>query len=272
MNILEKIVATKRNEIALAKQQTSIDQLIQEPLFQRSTISLKARLQEATLPGFITEFKRRSPSKGIINGNVLVEDVTTGYAQAGAAALSVLTDTDYFGGSSSDFLQARAVNSTTPMLRKDFIVDEYQLYQTKAMGADIVLIIAACMSPKEVKFLSEKAQSLGLEVLLEVHDKTELLASIGDYVDMVGVNNRNLKTFETTIDTSIELAALIPDHFVKISESGLKDAATVVDLFKQGYKGFLVGETFMKTSAPASTFEALQNDIKRLVQLNSISL
>lgn len=272
MNILEKIVDTKRIEVEKARQSVSIDQLIKEPLFLRETISLKSRLQNAGLPGIITEFKRKSPSKGLINGTVTVENVTKGYNEAGAAALSVLTDTDYFGGTTEDFLTARALNSNIPMLRKDFIVDEYQLYQTKAMGADLVLIIAACLSPKEVRNLSLKAKDMGLEVLLEVHDKKELLETMGDHVDIIGVNNRNLKTFETSIETSVSLSDLIPDSFVKISESGLKDADTIYTLFKSGYKGFLMGETFMKTSDPVATFESLQDDIIRIVNINPIRL
>ncbi len=272
MNILEKIVATKRNEVETARKSVSIDQLIREPLFQHETISLKSRLINAGIPGIITEFKRQSPSRGLINGNVSVEKVTAGYTDAGAAALSVLTDTEYFGGNTEDFLKAREVNKATPMLRKDFIVDEYQLYQTKAMGADIVLIIAACLTPQEVRQLSEKAHELGLEVLLEVHDKKELQETLGDYVDIVGVNNRNLKTFTTSIETSVSLSDLIPDRFAKISESGLKDADTIYTLFKSGYKGFLIGETFMNTPDPAATFQTLQDDIIRIVNINPIRL
>jgi len=272
MNILDKIVQTKRKEVELAKKSVRIEQLTKEPLFLRQTASLKTRLKNAEKPGIITEFKRKSPSKGLINGHVTVENVTYGYTQAGAAALSVLTDADYFGGSTEDFLQARARNKAIPMLRKDFIVDEYQLYQTKAMGADIVLIIAACLSPLEVRQLSLKARELGLEVLLEVHDKNELLDTMGEHVDMIGVNNRNLKTFETSIETSVSLSGLIPDSFVKISESGLKDAETIYTLYESGYKGFLMGETFMKTAEPATAFESLQNDIKRIINLKPIRI
>lgn len=268
MNILDKIVQTKKKEVEEAKKTVSIDQLVKEPLFLRQTVSLKSRLETSELPGIITEFKRKSPSKGLINGNVTVESVTSGYTKAGAAALSVLTDSDYFGGSTEDFQFARSRNVAIPMLRKDFIVDEYQLYQTKAMGADIVLIIAACLTPAEVLYLSKKARELGLEILLEVHDKKELLDTMGDHVDLIGVNNRNLKTFETSIETSVSLSGLIPDKFVKISESGLKDAETIQTLFESGYKGFLMGETFMKTTDPADAFKSLQEDIVRLVNLN----
>lgn len=271
MNILEKITLNKRQEITEAKKQISIDQLIQAPLFGKTKISLKGNLNESSLPGIISEFKRKSPSKGTINDQVQPEEVTRGYAAAGAKGLSVLTDEVFFGGSFSDFSQARQANPAIPMLRKDFMVDEYQLYEAKAFGADVILLIAACLTPSELRFLGEKAHDLGMEVLLEVHDKYELQDNIGDHVDMIGVNNRNLKTFVTSIETSVELAELIPDGFVKISESGLKDAQTIVQLFDHGYKGFLIGETFMKTSNPPEALQNLQNELFSLFKHNVIS-
>ena len=158
-------------------------------------------------------------------------------------------------------------NPTTPMLRKDFMIDEYQLWEAKSIGADVILLIAACLSPAEIRHLGQKAHDLGLEVLLEVHDREELEQSVCEYVDMVGVNNRNLKTFVTSIETSLELAQLIPDSFVKISESGLKNAETIQQLRAAGYQGFLIGESFMKTSDPAAALEELVSELKPKIQL-----
>jgi len=262
MNILDKIVAHKRTEVADAKLKVSISQLEETPLFVRPTLSLKKALQADGATGIISEFKRKSPSKGIINDQVLPEIVTQGYVNAGACGLSVLTDTEFFGGTFEDFSRARSANPITPMIRKDFMIDEYQLWEAKALGADVILLIAACLTPAEVQYLGQKAQELGLEVLLEVHNQEELEQSLCEFVDMVGVNNRNLKTFVTDIETSMELAQLIPNHFVKISESGLKDAKTIQQLRGVGYQGFLMGETFMQTQNPALALEQLANELK----------
>ncbi len=268
MNILEKIIARKRVEVELSKKIKSIADLEKEELFGRTSASLSADLRNTQAPRIISEFKRKSPSKGIINGDVLPEIVTADYVSAGAAALSVLTDIDFFGGSFDDFLRARRANPNVPMLRKDFIVDEYQLFEAKSIGADLILLIAACLEPFEVKALSERAHDLGMEVLLEVHNSDELAQSLCDTVDIVGVNNRNLKTFETSIQTSIDLSTLIPDSFVKISESGLSDAETIFELFNHGFKGFLIGETFMKTENPGAALVALQNNLLRIGNSN----
>lgn len=270
MNILEKIVAQKCIEVVAAKAAKSQTAFEHDRLFSRATLSLAEALRQADTPGIISEFKRRSPSKGVINGNVTSEAVTAGYVAAGAKGLSVLTDQDFFGGSFQDFERARTANPRTPMLRKDFMIDEYQLFEAKALGADVVLLIAACLSPSEVKFLARKAHDLNLEVLLEVHDADELDRSLCDEVDLVGVNNRNLKTFSTSVDTSLKLAAMIPDHFVKISESGLRDAATIVQLAEAGYRGFLIGETFMKESDPAAALELLQKDLLEIINQKTL--
>lgn len=261
MNILDKIVARKREEILEAKKNWTISDLEKEPLFQKETISLSKQLKSASSPQIITEFKRKSPSKGIINGIVKPELVTAGYTKAGAVALSVLTDLDFFGGSFDDFQKARSANPHIPMLRKDFMVDEYQIYEAKAIGADIILLIAACLSPDLVRSLAKTAHSLGLEVLLEVHNLLELEETLCDQVDIVGVNNRNLKTFETSIETSIELSEHIPNEIVKISESGIDGAQTILKLYSHGYKGFLIGETFMKTEDPGKAFQYLQQQL-----------
>ena len=268
MNILEKIVARKQVEVEMSKKTKSISDLEKETLFARTSVSLSDALKVASIPKIISEFKRKSPSKGIINGNVLPEIVTADYVSAGAAALSVLTDIDFFGGSFDDFLKARKANPVIPMLRKDFIVDEYQLFEAKSIGADIILLIAACLKPSEVESLSKKAHDLGLEVLLEVHNSEELAQSLCDNIDIVGVNNRNLKTFETSIETSIALSEQIPGSMVKISESGLSDAETILQLYRHGYKGFLIGETFMKTANPGAALADLQNNLLKINNRN----
>ena len=258
MNILDTIVACKREEVDQRKQRTPEDTLRHSEHFQRSTYSLAQALRN-TPPGIIAEFKRKSPSKGTINAHADVQETTTGYVQAGAAALSVLTDIDFFGGSDENLRIARA-HSQCPILRKDFTIDPYQIIEAKAIGADAVLLIAAILTPPRVLTLAQHAHSLGLEVLLEVHnqaelEKTALNETIAPFIDVVGVNNRNLKTFEVSIDTSIQLAPLIPREMVKISESGISDPATVRQLMEHGYQGFLMGEHFMKQENPVGTCE-----------------
>jgi indole-3-glycerol phosphate synthase len=250
MNILDNIVARKRQEIAAQQERVSVQELEKAPLFGRPCYSFRANLTGAGQSGIIAEFKRRSPSKGIINDQADVVATTAGYARAGASALSILTDTDFFGGTPADVIAAREGNPL-PILRKDFMVDTYQVLEAKAMGADVILLIAASLRPDEVKHLAGFARSLGLEVLLEVHDRDELERSVCPEVDAVGVNNRNLKDFTVNVGLSEELAEFIPDEFVKVSESGISDPATVVALQQYGYRGFLMGENFMKHPQPA---------------------
>ncbi len=255
MNILDKITADKHKEVALRKGLIPIKQLEQSVLFERPTISLSKKLKTSKT-GIIAEHKRRSPSKSIINQNLNVYDVAQGYEAAGASGMSVLTDGKYFGGSLDDLLTARA-SCNLPILRKEFIIDEYQIAEAKAYGADVILLIAAILSRKEIKQLSEYAKSLNLDVLLEVHNETELQKSIMPSLDMLGVNNRNLKTFEVNLEISKQLSTLIPDDFVKVSESGISNTEAIKTLQPYGYKGFLIGENFMKTDAPgkhATTF------------------
>lgn len=249
MNTLDKILQSKYKEVALRKEQFPIKKLEKAPLFERATVSIKNALQH-TNKGIIAEFKRQSPSKGIINDKVSVEEVTQGYAAAGATGISVLTDTEYFGGKSEDLIQARSCVHI-PLLRKDFTIDEYQIIEAKAIGADFVLLIAAALNPKQIKQLAEFAHSIQLEVLMEVHNLAELQASLNYHLDLVGVNNRNLKNFEVSIDTSKQLAEHIPKEFIKISESGISEIENVKILQEYGYQGFLIGENFMKTGNPA---------------------
>jgi indole-3-glycerol phosphate synthase len=246
MSILDKIIIDKRQEVSLKKTLIPISQLENSVLFDRKTSSLSKNLL-ASSSGIIAEHKRRSPSKGEINYNFSVEEVVQSYENAGVCGISVLTDGKYFGGSLDDLLLARA-SVNVPLLRKEFIIDEYQILEAKAFGADVILLIASVLSREEIKKLSEFAQSLQLEVLLEVHDEKELEKAIMPSLNMIGVNNRNLKTFELSIENSIKLASKIPSNFVKISESGISSHTSIKELQKYGYQGFLIGETFMKNS------------------------
>lgn len=260
MNILDKIVARKKEELTSAKAKTSVKELEQSLYFNRETFSLKDFLLDPSKTGIIAEFKRKSPSKGIINDGVTVEEVTTGYASAGASALSVLTDRDFFMGHDDDLLAARKVNQI-PILRKDFMVDEYQIIEAKALGADIVLLIAACLTPQEILSFAKLAKSLGLSTLLEVHSQEELDGTLNPFLDVVGVNNRNLKDFTVSIDTSIALAKTIPSDFLKISESAISNPETIKLLKTEGYNGFLIGENFMRTENPG---KAMMDFVKEL--------
>ena len=250
MNILNKIVIDKRQEVDLKKHLIPASQLEQSVLFERETVSLAYRLNNSK-SGIIAEHKRRSPSKSIINNGLNVQDVAGGYESAGVCGMSVLTDGKYFGGSLDDLLLARA-SCNLPLLRKEFIIDQYQILEAKAFGADVILLIAAILTREEIKQFSEFAKSLNLEVLLEVHNEEELHKSIMPSLDMLGVNNRNLKTFEVSLETSKSLSNSIPDNFVKVSESGISSVNAIKELQPHGYKGFLIGENFMKTDNPGA--------------------
>jgi len=248
MHILDKIIQEKQKEVAFRKVQLPISQLEEAPLFTRQCLSLSKKLQESP-SGIITEFKRKSPSESEINRSVEIEDVARGYEAAGASGMSVLTDNLFFGGDLDDLVAAR--NSTTlPLLRKDFIIDEYQLYEAKAHGADVILLIAAALSPEKIVELARLAQQLGMEVLLEVHNATELKNSFTSGIQMLGVNNRDLKTFKVDIRTSIDLAAHAPGGVTLVSESGLKTPDDVRTIRKAGYSGFLIGTHFMRQPDP----------------------
>jgi len=251
MNILDKIIATKRVEVDRQKEKINLAELEASPFFGRTCNSLKANLLKPGSSGIIAEFKQKSPSKGEINFKVKVEEVTKDYADAGVAGVSVLTDYEYFGGTLENLVKARKTNSETPILRKDFMIDYYQIYEAKAHGADVILLIAACLEKEQAELLAKKAKQLGMEVLMEVHNAEEL-EKVNDFVDIVGVNNRDLKTFTMDIETSVRLSKLIPDKFVKISESGIDSAKTIQYLRENGFKGFLIGETFMKTENPGA--------------------
>lgn len=264
MNILDKIAARKREEVEFLKEEVPVETLQMLPHFKRKCISLKENLKISST-GIISEFKRRSPSHPEINLNADVAEVTKAYEQAGASGISVLTDEEFFGGSLDDLAVARD-SVKLPLLRKDFTIDEYQLYEAKAMGADVILLIAAMLSPKEVKKFSKTAKELGLEVLLEVHNEEELKNNIFDTVDLIGVNNRNLKTFEVDLQTSKNLAEKIPSQFVKISESGISDTTAILELKKSGFGGFLIGGNFMKTEDPGQSAAEFIRELNSTIQ------
>ena len=259
MNILQRIVKSIREDLVLKKEIVPVQSLESSILFDRQTISLSKSILDSQ--GVIAEHKRRSPSKPNINYGLSVSEVARGYASAGAAGMSVLTNTQYFGGSLEDLLLARQACSL-PLLRKEFIVDEYQVLEAKANGADAILLIAACLEKQEIKTLSELAKQLGLEVLLEVHNAHELEKSVMASLDMIGVNNRDLTTFDVRLETSMSLVDQIPAAFVKLSESGLSTAEDVIKLRDCGYDGFLMGEHFMKTDNPGASAKNFIQSLK----------
>ncbi len=251
MDILEQIINYKRSEVEKRKAAVSVSQLQARPLFRRPTLSLRQSLLDENKTGIIAEFKRRSPSKGNINIGSDVLKVTSAYTRYGASGLSVLTDQHFFGGSDED-LQAARINAI-PILRKEFMIDEYQITEARSIGADVILLIAACLRPAEVKRLASFARSLNLEVLLELHGEEEL-GHICDEAGLIGINNRNLKTFVVDIDRSLRMAERIPVDRIKVAESGISSVKNI-SLFKHhGFQGFLIGEHFMKEPDPTIAF------------------
>ena len=258
MSILETIILQKRLEVDRQKEAFGLEELQQSERMKRSTVSFTKALEQSK-SGIIAEFKRKSPSKGFIHPGADAEIIVPGYEKGGAAAVSVLTDSEFFGGSLSDLKKARE-RVKLPLLRKDFIVDEYQIYQAKAMGADFILLIAAALNPAIVKQFASLAKQLQLQSLLEIHTESEL-ECVCDEVDAIGINNRDLKTFVTDINVSFALGEKIPSRFIKVSESGISEPSVVNELRSAGFKGFLMGENFMKEADPC---KALQSFIKKL--------
>lgn len=248
MTILDKIIARKKEEVAAAKAAVSIKDLEDSKYFELECPSLKAFLQDPAKTGIITEFKRQSPSKGIINDTALVPDVTRGYEAAGASGISILTDTDFFGGCYADLSLGRD-SVEIPILRKDFMIDTYQVYEAKSMGASAILLIAAVLTDARARELGSLAKAMGMDVLMEVHNREEL-DLVNPYVDIVGVNNRDLKTFEVSLENSVKLASYMPADTVKISESGIYTVEDIRYLRSHGFQGFLIGENFMREADP----------------------
>ena len=260
MDILTNIIDKKLKEIEFLKNSISIPTLERSSFFKDKTKSLSKSIKQSEI-GIIAEHKRKSPSKSDINHLTSSESIIKGYNDNGAAAISFLTEKNFFNGSSIEFTNARAITNL-PMLRKDFIIDEYQIIESKSMGADAILLIAACLNSTEIINLSKLAKSFDLEVLIEVHDLEELDKSCIDSVDIIGINNRNLKTFDVNIETSLNLVEKIPSSFTKISESGLNNTSEIIALKNSGFDGFLIGEKFMKSSNPGEELSNFLSKIK----------
>ncbi len=260
MNILDRIITHKRKEVEERMLQFPVKALEKSAWFSTPAVSLKKALLDETNPGIIAEFKRKSPSKGVIHKDADAVQITSGYEQAGASALSILTDTEFFGGTNDDLVSSRKA-SRIPILRKDFIVDEYQIVEAKSIGADVILLLASVLSANEIKQFATTAKFLGMEVLLEIREMPDL-RSVNILVDCVGVNNRNLKDFNVNVQQSYELAGHIPKDFIKISESGIDSAKTLHGLREAGFMGFLIGETFMKEKDPVAACSKLIREVK----------
>jgi len=260
MTILEEIIAHKHKEVAEAKELRPIKLLEKSIFFKTSSVSMVEYLSREDKVGIIAEIKRASPSKGMINEYIDVEQLSIGYMQAGASALSVLSDEKDFSGSGKDVEIARKFNYC-PILRKDFMISEYQIIEAKSMGADCILLIASALEAIQCKKLAQFAQSIGLEVLLEVHNKKEIESHASEYVNILGVNNRNLHNFTTNIETSLALAEHIPNDFLKISESGISSAASIHKLKAAGFNGFLIGGFFMSQSHPEEACAQLIKEV-----------
>ena len=260
MNILSKIISKKIDELNQIKRVISISELESSEFFDRNNKSIVSGLIENEI-SIIAEHKRKSPSRSEINFQTSTEKIINGYQKSGAVALSILTEKNFFNGSNYDITNARKITEL-PILRKDFIIDEFQVIESKSIGADGILLIAACLDKKQIIKLSRLAKSLGLEVLIEIHDLSELDNCCIDSIDIIGVNNRNLKTFNVDIETSISLSSKIPSNYVKISESGISNPNDIITLKNFGYDGFLIGENFMKTENPGRALENLLNEIK----------
>ena len=265
MNILETIVEFKKEEVSRRKMETPVSHLEKRKLFGRTCLSLKKSLLDKQKTGIIAEFKRQSPSKGVINDTADVIEVTTGYTDNGASCVSVLTDARFFGGYDQDLISARI--NDIPLLRKDFVIDEYQIVEAKSIGADVILLIAACLTPDDVKRLANCAIGLGLEVLLELHDELEL-DHICDETSIIGINNRNLKTFTVDLERSLKLAREISGDRIKVTESGINSVENIILFKENGFDGFLIGENFMKEADPTIAFARFVKQLKQKLHEN----
>lgn len=259
-DILDKIVAFKQKEVGASKEKHSLASLQNVPMYKRANRSMSQALVSKNSSGIIAEFKRKSPSKGWIHREANVAKIVKSYQDAGVAGISCLTDHHFFGGSKDDFETSRLAFSG-PILRKDFIIDSYQIHESKSMGADVILLIASILTKEEITEFTTLAHDLGLEVLLELHERKELM-KIDLNVDMIGVNNRDLKTFHVSIQHSIDMKKDLPNEHVLISESGLDNVETVFKLYQEGFQGFLMGEYFMKTEDPGKTASSFINDFQ----------
>jgi indole-3-glycerol phosphate synthase len=260
MNVLSEIIATKRKRVARAKELVGLYVLRDQAVAKRSSSkphALRTALENDGI-NIIAEFKRRSPSKGVIRENADLSSIVRSYQAGGAVALSVLTEEDYFDGSLADLIEAWELVSL-PVLRKDFVFDEYQVYESAVAGADAVLLIVAVLDDRQLESLRRVAEDeLGMDALVEVHDAQEMdrAASLG--ATLIGVNNRNLRTFEVSVETSLALAPLAPSEALLVSESGLRESADLRRLKEQGFSGFLIGESLMRAHDPGAALRDLR--------------
>lgn len=264
MNILENILQHKKVEVEKNKGLYPVRLLEDSIYYKTQPVSLKEYLNRKDKIGVIAEIKRRSPSKGVINNYISVERTSIGYMQSGASALSIITDKEFFGGSNEDLMQARKFNYC-PILRKDFIIDEYQIIESKSIGADVVLLIASSLSPKRIRELAAFAKTLKLEVLLETVSEKEIKDNLSEHIDLIGINNRNLEDFSVNPELSFQLGKFIPDEFVKVSESALKKPEHIMQLKSIGFKGFLIGTSFLKYSRPEVACAELIKNVHELM-------
>lgn len=262
MNALEKIVIEKRKQVPADKFACPVEMLEKSGYFGRKCFSLKELLLSDDKSGIITEVKKQSPALGAINARVDVAKLAAGYEQAGASALSVLTDSTFFGGSNADLILARE-NTTCPILRKEFVIDSYQVIEAKSIGADAILLIASILTNEEIIQFTDLAHNLGMEVLLELHAENEL-EKVYEKVDVIGVNNRNLETMQIDMATSRSMVGLIPSGFIKISESGIEDPKILIELKQLGFDGFLIGSNFMKHPEPQKACAEFIQQINKL--------
>lgn len=262
MKFLEKMLGIKKEEIKRLRQSIPPEYYLNEDKIRRKAVSLSESLRKPGGTGIIAEFKRKSPSKGILNEVSEIGEVIPGYEKAGASAISVLTESRYFGGSDEDLILARH-NTGLPILKKDFIIDEIQIFQAKSGGADAVLLIGALLCKKRIYELAKTAAEAGLEVILEIHSENET-EMINEYVKVVGINNRNLNTLEVDINTSFRLIDKLPQGIVKIAESGISSPETVRKLKKAGFDGFLIGELFMSQPSPVQALEKFVREFSEI--------
>jgi indole-3-glycerol phosphate synthase len=259
MDILDTIIAFKRHEVKVKKKLCPVSKLEESAFFKCEMPSFYKSLTKPE-PSIIGEFKRKSPSGGVINFTADVEQVARGYEKAGIAAMSILTDKEFFGGEDID-LQIVAGFAKIPLLRKDFIMDEYQVIESKSMGAGAILLIASVLSKKEVIKLSDLALNLGMDILFEIHDEKDL-DKMNPEIKIIGVNNRNLKTFGVSMDNSMDLFLHLPLNCLKVAESGFQTYNDVKQLFTRGYDAFLIGEKFMRSDNPGITAAGFIKDLK----------
>lgn len=260
MNILEKIKQKKAEEVKGLKRKKPVKMLVEQPLFQVAPNRLSDHLKQTGKPALIAEFKRRSPSKDWIRQDAHPVNQAKAFSEAGASAISCLTDAHFFGAQSDDFSRIRK-SLSLPMLRKDFILDLYQVFETKAMGADMLLLIASMLHPDQIYKLSEAASSLGLDVMIEIHEEHEI-SYLNEFVTLAGINNRNLRTFEVDLNQAIKMRHLLPDHLPVIAESGISEAENVIRLRNAGFSGFLIGEALMKATDPAAACRRIVSALK----------